>query len=319
MKLKELKKIGFKKLIECNVGDELTKINILIQFILKMDKMQIMLNDDVEVEENKQEKFFEKIEEIRNGKPIQYITNNQEFMGLNFYVDENVLIPQPDTELLVEEAICAIKTQLKLEDAKINQNNSLNTDWKQQIADKKENKTSIKILDLCTGSGAIAVAIENYFLSNNNIENDILKIYASDISEKALEIAKKNAISNNKNTEINFILSDMFDKIIENDFDIIISNPPYIETETILGLSKEVQSEPHIALDGGMDGLKFYKIIATKAKEYLKENGQILLEIGYNQKEEVINLLNNENYLDISSKKDLSGNDRVVKCRYETV
>lgn len=166
-------------------------------------------------------------------------------MGLNFYVDENVLIPQPDTEILVEETIKIIKKIMKKND-------------------------KIKILDLCTGSGAIAISIANYF---KNKTESIFEVYGSDISKKALEIAKKNAKKNN--VEITFLQSDMFENISKtfiNQFDIIISNPPYIETKTIKELSKEVQNEPFIALNGGIDGLEFYRIIAKESKTILKKN-----------------------------------------------
>ena len=284
MKLNDLRNIGIEKLKKENVEDAKFKIDILLQYILNMNKTDIIINSDIEIENNIEKKFYNIIGELINGKPIQYITNSQEFMNLKFYVDENVLIPQPDTEIIVEKSIEILEQLLGL---------------------KKE----VKILDLCTGSGAIAVAIENYVL---NRYNNSIEIYASDISEKALEIAKINAKENNKNSKIIFIKSDMFNNINQNDFDIIISNPPYIETDTIPTLSKEVQNEPHIALDGGEDGLKFYKIISEKSPRYLRKNGYILLEIGYNQKKSVKKLLDNNNFYNIECIKDLAGNDRVL-------
>ena len=195
-------------------------------------------------------------------------------MGLNFYVDENVLIPQPDTEILVEEAIKTIK-----------QNNITN------------------ILDLCTGSGAIAVSIA-YYCKNTNVT-------ASDISKNALNIAKKNSKQNN--TSIQFVESNLFENISNNNFDIIVSNPPYIKTDEIEKLSKEVKNEPYIALDGGKDGFEFYKSILKHAGEYLNTNGYLLLEIGYNQGEVVLNLEHpNLKIITAQPIKDLSGNDRVV-------
>ena len=199
-------------------------------------------------------------------------------MGLHFYVDENVLIPQPDSENLVEEVI-KISEILKM------------------------GKEQLKVLDMCTGSGAIAVSLSKYI--------DKALIYASDISINALDVAKKNAKSNS--LDITFIHSDLFNDIeISNQFDIIVSNPPYIETEVIKSLSKEVQEEPIIALDGGKDGLDFYREIIKCAKEYLIKDGYLVLEIGYDQKDSVIKLLQDNDYKNIYSKKDLSGNDRVV-------
>ena len=279
MNIQELRKIGRDKLVENNIDDVYIKIDSLLKFVLKMNKTELIVNQENELSKKDENKFLKHIEEIINGKPIQYITKVQEFMNLKFYVDENVLIPQPDTEILVEEVM-----------KKIN-----------EIKEKK----IIKILDLCTGSGTIAISIKKYF-------NDNVEVYATDISEKAIKIAKKNA--KNNDVKVKFILSDMFENIKENDFDIIVSNPPYIESKTISTLSKEVQNEPKIALDGGEDGLEFYKIIAQNADKFLKEKGQILLEIGYNQKESVMKIFENtRKYFCISCIKDLSNNDRVLK------
>ena len=196
-------------------------------------------------------------------------------MGLQFEVNKNVLIPRADTEVLVEEVI--------------------------DIIENKE----LKVLDLCTGSGAIAVSLAK------KLKN--IKVTASDISLNALKTAKKNAILNDVN--IIFKHSDLFENI-EETFDIIVSNPPYIETDVIKTLSKDVQNEPFIALDGGKDGLDIYKKIVNDAYKYLNEDGTLALEIGYNQKEQVINLLKESgNYTDIYSKKDLGGNNRIVLCK----
>ena len=170
-----------------------------------------------------------------------------------------------------------------------------------KIIDKKE---KLSILDMCTGSGIIAISIAKYTKNN--------RIYAVDISNKALEIAKKNAINNNVDKRIEFIASNMFEKLNSNNkFDIIVSNPPYIETEVIPTLESQVQKEPKIALDGGIDGLDFYRDILVNSKKYLKDNGTICLEIGYNQKKSVSDLLKKE-YSNIYCKKDLAGNDRVI-------
>lgn len=282
MNLLELRSNGRKKLIENNIEDAIIKADILIQFVLNMDKMQLIINQENEVSKENENIYLTYIEQVIRGKPVQYITNEQEFMNLKFYVDENVLIPQPDTEILVEEAIKTI--------------------------DEIRPEKNIKVLDLCTGSGAIAIAIKKYA---EDAKKQI-EVYASDISEEAIKIAEKNAKRND--VHINFILSDMFQKMQEKDFDIILSNPPYIETQTISSLSKEVQYEPHMALDGGEDGLEFYRVIAENAHEYLNENGSILLEIGYNQKKKVMQIFEEaKKYSNIRCIKDLSDNDRVIK------
>lgn len=285
MNIQKLRKEGRDRLVENNIEDAQIKNDILMQYVFNLSKIELVINSDKEIDHSEVNKFLSYIDELINGRPIQYITNEQEFMKLKFYVDENVLIPQPDTEILVEEVI-------------------------KQIDELERDKTNIKVLDLCTGSGAIAVSIKKY---TQDIDKNV-DIYASDISEEALKIAKRNAEKND--VEINFIHSDMFEEIIKNDFDIIVSNPPYIETETIKGLSKEVQNEPIIALDGGEDGLDFYKIIANNGYKHLKKDGKILVEIGYNQKESVMNLFEEtEEYDGIKCIKDLADNDRVISVR----
>lgn len=274
MKQIELLKLGENTLKEFNIDDAHIKANILLQYILKQTKQQLIINSKNEVKHSDAKLYKENIQKLINGTPLQYITNKQQFMGLDFYVDENVLIPQPDTEILVEEAIKIIK-----------QNNSTN------------------VLDLCTGSGAIAISIANYCLNT--------QVTATDISTKALNVAKKNSKQNNINIE--FAESNLFERLQKNKFDVIVSNPPYIETEVIKTLSKEVKNEPLIALDGGQDGLKFYKAILQQANNYLNKNGYLLLEIGYNQGQAILSL-EHENLKLITKQpiKDLSGNDRVI-------
>lgn len=278
MIIKEVLKTAIEKLKNKNIEDASMKVKMILSDTLNKEKEYLLVHDQDELDEDVLKVFDERLNKLISGKPIQYILNKQDFMGLHFYVDENVLIPQPDTENLVEEVIKISKTL-------------------------KMSKEQLKVLDMCTGSGAIAVSLSKYI--------DKALIYASDISINALDVAKKNAKSNS--LDITFIHSDLFNDIeISNQFDIIVSNPPYIETEVIKSLSKEVQEEPIIALDGGKDGLDFYREIIKCAKEYLIKDGYLVLEIGYDQKDSVIKLLQDNDYKNIYSKKDLSGNDRVV-------
>lgn len=277
MRINELLEIGIEKLKTSQIKEPISIARRIMCFVLKKDKIYLVTNGNEEVEQSTKTEFLEAISKIQKHIPIQYITKKQEFMKMDFYVDENVLIPQPDTEIVVEEAIDIIN----------------------------RNKLS-KVLDMCTGSGILAISIAKY--------TDAGKITAVDISEKALEVAEKNAISNDVDTKIKFIKSDMFKNISEK-FDLIISNPPYIRTDVIKTLSEEVKNEPILALDGGIKGLDFYNIIAENAKKYLNENGYLVLEIGYDQKTEVVNLLEAQEYSEIRVIKDMGGNDRVIVCK----
>ena len=264
-----------------NINDAHIKAKRLLEYVLNQNDSQLIINSLKEVSQNKKIEYEAKIQEIINGRPLQYITNSQEFMGLNFFVDENVLIPQPDTETLVETAIKKMKS------------------------DNNNKNKPIQILDLCTGSGCIAISIAK-FIKNS-------KIVATDISEKTLQVAKKNAVLNNVESKIEFICSNLFQNIEKQQFDYILSNPPYIETSAINNLPEDVKKEPYIALNGGEDGLKFYKEILQNAYKYLLTNGYLIIEIGYSQAEKIINIYaQNLNLETKTSIKDLAGNDRVL-------
>lgn len=261
---------------ESNIDNPRLKARLLLQFILKQKREYLIIYDKKEITKKQESNYFESIQKLLQGIPLQHITHNQEFMKMSFYVNENVLIPRPDTEILVEEVI--------------------------KIGRKFKNPI---ILDMCTGSGAIAVSLAKYI---NNA-----KVYAVDISQQALEIAKKNAIDNKVENKIEFLQSDLFENLNNIKFDIIVSNPPYIKEEDIQYLDDEVRREPQIALNGGNDGLDFYKKITKCAYEYLKCNGYLCYEIGYDQKIDVIELIENEQkYKNIYGLKDLYDNDRVV-------
>ena len=273
MKIKELRKYGNINLI----NEDAYKISkLLLMSILNVNDTYLIINDENDVPIEKEQEFIKAVEKINIGYPVQYITNSQQFYGLDFYVDENVLIPQPDTEVLVENVI--------------------------EIANR--NKDIKSILDICTGSGAIGISLAKFI---KDVQVDL-----TDISTDALAIANKNAIANCVSRKCSFIKSDMFANLNKK-YDIIVSNPPYIETDVIKQLSKEVQNEPLIALDGGKDGLYFYKKIANEAYKFLNLNGFLALEIGFNQKDAVIRILEQTGkYKDIYCLKDFGENDRVI-------
>lgn len=253
-------------------------VEILLQKALgDVDRLYIHLNLEKVLSEEEDNLFLKLINERLNNRPIAYIVGNREFMGLDFYVQEGVLIPRPDTEILVEEVI--------------------------EIG---KNKGEIEILDIGTGSGAITVSLAKY-LHNANLTS-------VDISDIALEVGKKNAISNNVDNKIEFIKSNLFTEIDKDKkFDVIVSNPPYIRKKDVQNLESQVKDfEPYTALEGGEDGLDFYRKITEQAKLYLKENGVLAYEVGHDQSEDVSKLMEINGYTNIYTKKDLQGIDRVV-------
>ena len=280
MTLKELLKWGENRLLESGVLEFLVDAWRLLEDTFDIDKNYYILNCNENIDNmfdsDEVSKFKSKIEKRCTRLPLQYITGSQEFMGLDFFVNENVLIPRQDTETLVLEVLNRI------------------------------NKDS-DILDMCTGSGCIILSICK--LSKYNI-----RATGVDISNKALEVAKKNA--DNLGIEINYIESNLFDKI-DGKYDIIVSNPPYIRTEEIEKLMPEVKEfEPLGALDGQEDGLFFYREIIEKSDEYLKAGGYLFFEIGYDQGLDVYKMMENKGFSELNIVKDLAGLDRVIWGRY---
>lgn len=276
MTIRETIRKGMIMLKNNNITEPNIKARLVMQYVLNKPREYLMVYDKEVVMLRQEVNYFKIIKKLCQGIPLQHITHIQEFMRMTFYVDENVLIPRQDTETLVEEVI--------------------------KIAKKINAK---KFLDLCTGSGVIAVSLAKY------IEGS--EVTAVDISRKALNIAKLNAKNNEVEDRITFIESDLFKNLVKEKYDIIVSNPPYIKRKVLKKLDKEIQKEPMIALDGGYDGLNFYRKIISKADEYLKFHGYLCLEIGYDQKEEVENLIKNQGkYIDTYCKKDLCDNNRVI-------
>lgn len=253
----------------------------LLEYITDITKASYLADPDKDVTEEQAEQYRKCIEKRSRRVPLQHITGVQEFMGYVFHVNEHVLIPRQDTEILVEEAL-------------------------------KKVEPGMKILDMCTGSGCILLSLLKMKQERYKVTD--LKGVGVDISEEALKVAKENKKFLDIDAE--FIQSNLFDNV-EGTYDLIVSNPPYIETEVIKGLQDEVRlHDPYIALDGREDGLYFYRKIIKESIFYIKEGGSLLFEIGCDQAEAVSRLLEEAGYGKISVKKDLSGLDRVVSAMY---
>lgn len=251
---------------------------ILQKSLGDVDRIYIHINLNKELSNDEYNLFLSMIKDRINGRPVAYIVGNREFMGLDFFVKEGVLIPRPDTEVLVEEIIELCK-----------------------------NKDEVEILDIGTGSGAITVSLAKY------IEKSTIK--SLDISDIPLEVGKKNAMNNDVDNKIEFIKSDLFSSIKDKNikFDVIVSNPPYIPKKDMDTLHTQVKDyEPYNALEGGIDGLDFYRDITDQSKCYLKEDGILAYEVGHDQAKDVSDIMKDNGYTKIYTKKDIQGIDRVV-------
>lgn len=294
--LKELIRIGEKQLADAGVADAAIDAKELYCYMMGYDRVALMMHWQDILQDNQCEAYFELIAERASRVPLQHITGEQEFMGLSFKVSDKVLIPRQDTETMVEDAIELIEKGTIRGNA---------------YAAGKPLRGTAEVLDLCCGSGAIGISIA--------CSCEKSKVLCSDISAEAIAVARENAALN-KCRNIKFAESDMFNaKVFQGTlgrkkFDLIISNPPYIASEVINGLEPEVREhEPMLALDGGSDGLDFYRIIAEESAEHLKNDGVLMLEIGYDQKEAVKSLLRESGkYEKIVGLTDLAGLDRIV-------
>ncbi len=254
------------------------EVELILCYLLQKDRIYLHLNRKKEVSQEIKDKFYKLAEKRNNGYPLQYITNSQEFMGLDFYVQEGALIPRPDTETLVETVINIVK--------------------------ERYNK-KIKILDLGTGSGAIAISLA-YYLRNSFVT-------AIDISDIAVETTKINIKKHSLNN-IEVIKGNIFEDNFGEKFDVLVSNPPYIESDEIKNLQTEVSVyEPRLALDGGVDGLDYYRPIVELFKKISEKNGVLAVEIGKQQKKSVEEIfLNSKVFKEVKAYRDLAGNDRVI-------
>ena len=264
-----------------------TDARIIISHCLGLDATAFVMAFDNQVSVEQELLIKDLIKQRSNGKPVAYITGERGFYECIFKVNENVLIPRADTEILVDSAIIDIQNSFK--------------DYK-----------PIHILDLCCGSGCIGISVAK-ILAKSFKEVDLT---LSDISTKALEVCSQNVKSliTEDNIKTTIINSNLFENINEK-YDVILSNPPYIATSVIAKLEVQVQNEPHLALDGGEDGLDLIKQIIANAPRHLNANGLLQFEIGYDQGISAQNLLSQSNYYDITVIKDFGGCDRVVKGR----
>lgn len=271
MNYKEAYLLGKDKLVSAGIIDADYDARYLLEFVCKTDRNTLYMYPDKVLSAQGEQDYLSCIMKRADRIPLQHITNEQEFMGLGFFVNEHVLIPRQDTETLVEEVLRYLHD-------------------------------GMKILDMCTGSGCILLSLLKY---SNACEG-----VGVDISADALEVAKENA--RRLSLAPQWINSNLFENV-EGTFDIIVSNPPYIKTDVIENLEPEVKDhEPFIALDGDTDGLKFYRIISKDARKHLLRGGMLFFEIGHDEKDEVVTIMEEEGYREVTALKDLAGNDRVV-------
>ena len=277
--LKQLYKVGTVKLAEEGIEEFSLDAWYLLEYVTGVSKAMYFAEPERAVSEENADRYMDCIRRRAAHIPLQHITGEQEFMGYSFCVNEHVLIPRQDTEILVEETIQVMRPKMK-------------------------------VLDMCTGSGCIVLSIlkmcrEKYYMTD-------LQGIGADVSEEALKVARENG--RRLGVPVTWIQSDLFAKIPEEEkYDVIVSNPPYIETAVIDTLQEEVRlHDPYIALDGKEDGLYFYRRIISEAGKYLKTQGKLMFEIGCDQAEAVEELMKNAGYEQITVKKDLAGLDRVV-------
>lgn len=268
------------------VGNSWLDSLILLSYVTSFSKEQIIFNPDLKLNPKKQKIFFELVERRKKREPISHIIGKREFFGKDFLVTRDVLDPRPDSEILIEAVL-------------------------QKFSDRERR---LKILELGIGSGCLMITLLNAFKKAHGI--------GIDISDLALEIAQRNSQNHGVKSSLKLLKSDLFSvfdatnqiQMNAHQFDLIISNPPYIPSHNIEDLEPEVKLfEPRIALDGGNDGLDFYRKIAAQANYFLLSGGKIFLEIGWRQEEKVMEIFKKNDFVFISSKPDLSGVIRVLE------
>lgn len=276
MTLSEALRYGKEQLSASGIQEANIDAWYLLEYVTRVSRAEYFGDTEKIMTEQELDYYIETVERRKNRVPLQHITGVQEFMGHVFQVNEDVLIPRQDTEVLVECTYDVIEQEMQ-------------------------------ILDLCTGSGCIAISLKKMC--------DSIEVTGADISRKALDVAIRNGMLNQ--VECTWVNSDLFASI-DGEFDIIVSNPPYIRTSVIEELEEEVKlHDPMIALDGKEDGLYFYYKIIEQSVKYLKSQGVLLFEIGHDQGEAVSEYMMQHGFTDVVVKKDLAGLDRVVFGRVE--
>ncbi len=278
MTIRELLAQGTEMLERADIAESASDAWILLEYVTGLDRAHYYMEMMNAVSPEKEQRYRELIEKRAARVPVQQITGEAWFMGLPFCVNEHVLIPRLDTEVLVEESLKAVQPNMR-------------------------------ILDMCTGSGCILLSLLH--------EEESLMGVGADISPDALAVACENSARLGLSGRVRFVRTDLFAAIPEDDqFDMIVSNPPYIRSDVIPGLMEEVREhEPILALDGHEDGLFFYRRIIQEAKRYLKPGGRLLFEIGFDQGDELRKLFAEAGYKEISIVRDLAGLDRVARGR----
>ena len=271
MTLREAYAYGQEQLKNANISDATLDAWYLLEFATGITRTTYYLDTDKEITPTEEQTYRTLLEKRASHIPLQHLTGVQEFMGFEFCVNEHVLVPRQDTEILVEGVLDILKP-------------------------------GMDVLDMCTGSGCI-------ILSLMKLERDIRGM-GVDISGNALNIARQNA--QKLGVDAQFLQSNLFDGV-EGVFDVMVSNPPYIRTDVIRQLQEEVKfHDPMLALDGKEDGLYFYRRIVEESVKHLKKNGKLYFEIGHDQAEDVVRLMKNAGFAEVTVKKDLAGLDRVV-------
>lgn len=278
MTVRELLEQGTRLLGQAGVEESASDAWILLEYVTGLDRAHYYMEMMSAVSADKEQRYLELIKQRSGRVPVQQITNEAWFMGLPFFVNEHVLIPRLDTEVLVEKVLKTVRP-------------------------------GMRILDMCTGSGCILLSLLH--------EEKSLKGVGADISPDALDVARRNSVQLGLDERAEFVRTDLFEAIPGDEkFDIIVSNPPYIRSDVIPGLMEEVRDhEPLLALDGHEDGLFFYRRIVREARRCLKPGGRLFFEIGFDQGDALRELLTEAGYKDVAITRDLAGLNRVAEGR----